>query len=53
MAVPPGLGELCCGVMAVFPASLNCPMAAHRLAICVEFLKLARLVFKASEDIKT
>jgi len=51
--VPPGLGELCCDVKAVLVASLNCPMAAHRLAIRVELLKLARLVFKASEDIKT
>jgi len=53
MAVPPGLLKLCCGGVAVVNTCFNCPMAAHSLAICVEFLKLARLVFKASEDIKT
>jgi len=53
MAVSPGLGSLSCGSVAVLNTCRNCPVAAHRLAICVEFLKLSRLVFKASEDIKT
>ena len=41
MAVSPGLGSLSCGSVAVLNTCRNCPVAAHRLAICVEFLDLA------------